>query len=201
MPPAAIMRDKSGLAVLAEIEREGMASGSYDSGLGDSIGGSQLDTENQSQSEVSINLENHSVKKRLMFDGSNDTASSKRPRVDYDLPDKNHPTEVGMVVRTVHESKQLSFGSQENFLSCEEFISTPQKDGRLEEICTSQVGGDQNMVDLTEDSENSENDSPTTPKPCSSKAPPTNTAGCKAHDSPTAKARGGMCAKPRRAGS
>ena len=108
-PPATQTTDKSGLAVLDEFDKEGMTPGSLDSGLGESIGGSQLDTENQEilhGREVSVDQENcssvilekHSVKKRLLFDDNDEPSSSKRLRVEYDLAEKFHATEDRIMV-------------------------------------------------------------------------------------------------------
>ena len=108
-PPATRTADKSGLAVLDEFDKEGMTPGSLDSGLGESIAGSQLDTEDQEvlcgraesldpENCSSVIVESHSVKKRLVFDGSTEPSSSKRLKVDNDSTEKFEATDDNITV-------------------------------------------------------------------------------------------------------
>ena len=106
--------DKSGLAVLNELDKESMASGSLDLSLEKCVGESEIDTENQEMSHgrsVPVDLENcspsilgsHTVKKRLVFDDNSEPSSSKRLRVEYNLNENSHSTDVTIVVCIAHE--------------------------------------------------------------------------------------------------
>lgn len=132
-PPDTRTADKSGLAVLDDFDKEGMTPGSLDSGVGESIGGSQLDTENEEilhgdlKDCSSAIMESHSVKKRLVFDVSNGPSSSKRLRLVHDLTEKSQVTD-GQIMVCIALEKTRSYhlmNLQAHVASCRGFPSIP----------------------------------------------------------------------------